>query len=135
MPIMEIAKNNLLLYVRWRHGGVVGDNWGSKLNPLLVDALPCRTSECWSLPASQHLAVRPATDGFKFRDYWASVGWFDVEPTDVTPEAYMPELLDIPVMPKKEPDMRALLNACPFLASSQRDELLAGCELIFKRPQ
>lgn len=68
----------------------------------------------------------PLGDGFKFRDYWASVGRPDVVPHAVHAGTTRGELLALRCPIRQVPDLDALIGACPFLPEARRGRIRAG---------
>lgn len=65
----------------------------------------------------------PMGDGFKFHDYFESVGFGAVEPVPVTEEGVIdPGLLIHPAAPPRI-DGDALIDACPFISVQRKKEL------------
>ncbi|WP_159993821.1 polysaccharide pyruvyl transferase family protein [Roseomonas sp. 18066] len=83
-------------------------------------------AHAYGVPASWiSFSDRPLGDGFKFRDYWASVGWPEARAIPVGAETNALSLMGekrqaIPII-----DVRALLEACPFVSAERRVALLA----------
>ena len=82
------------------------------------------------------LSDRPKGDGFKFRDYWASVGRTNTEPLSIEGiERFVADgndetFEDISV------NLYALLRACPFIDPDRQEELIARAKAArFRTPQ
>ena len=67
---------------------------------------------------------RPLGDGFKFKDYWASIGRDAVEPV-VVGSATLDPTSGISTPGQIRIDLFALIAACPFIDTARKDELLA----------
>jgi hypothetical protein len=83
-------------------------------------------AHAYGVPATWiRFSDRPLGDGFKFRDYWASMGRDDVEPVLVNPRA----VLDPAIGPATPGDVRvdlfALIKACPFIDAGRKRELVS----------
>ncbi|WP_428663108.1 polysaccharide pyruvyl transferase family protein [Reyranella sp.] len=66
----------------------------------------------------------PKGDDFKFFDYYASIGFNEVEPAVVGPDGIV-DFRNCPAMPT-EPliRFRALIDSCPFVDPMRKDELI-----------
>ncbi len=116
------------------------------LEGVIDDILSCRAilssslhgliaAHAYGVPAGWiRLSDRPLGDGFKFRDYWASIGIDHAVPSVLEAGADAAALMTLPRLPKKAIDARALLLACPFIDPDHRDGLLADCVHIGRRP-
>ncbi len=78
---------------------------------------------------------RPLGDGFKFRDYWASVGQEDVQPYRVQPGTTMADLAALDCPPRRMPDLQALLEACPFMDAPRRRAVQEALSRNIRLPQ
>lgn len=93
-------------------------------------------AHAYGVPAGWiQFAERSRIDGFKFNDYWTSVGYPDMAATEVSAGAFAPELADIPVESINGPDALDLLKACPFLPSDRLEALASRCEGVYQRPR
>ncbi|WBV44043.1 glycosyltransferase [Pseudoroseomonas cervicalis] len=107
----------------------------------VVDAiLSCRrilSSSLHGLIASHAYGV-PATwlrfsdrlkgDGFKFHDYWASMGRDAVEPVEVRPGDLLDDAAGVSTPGRVLVDLYALLRACPFIDTARQEELVRLAE-------
>jgi hypothetical protein len=82
---------------------------------------------------------RPLGDDFKFRDYWASIGWPDHAPYDVRVRPFVDPAELVAAPRNAEIDMFALLDTCPFISTARKRALterairLSRGETIFAR--
>jgi pyruvyltransferase len=60
------------------------------------------------------ISDRVLGNGFKFRDYFASVGRSETEPLNVSEHTTIYDILDRVSRNRIEIDLNALLDACPF---------------------
>ncbi|WP_131829496.1 polysaccharide pyruvyl transferase family protein [Teichococcus deserti] len=107
------------------------------ITAVLDDILACReivssslhgliAAHAYGVPATWiKFSDRPLGDGFKFRDYWASVGWPAAQAIFVNGETDALSLMGekrqaIPII-----DVQALLEACPFVHAERRAALRA----------
>ncbi|MBB5751633.1 polysaccharide pyruvyl transferase family protein [Prosthecomicrobium pneumaticum] len=66
---------------------------------------------------------RPLGDGFKFRDYFASVGHDTIAPLIVTPDVTGADLVARAVCPLRPVDLSRLIQACPFMNAVRKAEI------------
>ncbi|BBE74625.1 polysaccharide pyruvyl transferase family protein [Oharaeibacter diazotrophicus] len=100
------------------------------------DILSCREIVSSSLHGliAAHAYGRPATwlkwgnrpmgDDFKFRDYFASVGWDDAEPFRVTAATTAADFLGPKLTTRPLVDVAKLIAACPFADDARKRALL-----------
>ncbi|MBP0495698.1 polysaccharide pyruvyl transferase family protein [Pararoseomonas indoligenes] len=81
-------------------------------------------SHSFGVPATWvKFSDKPVGDGFKFKDYWASVGRFDIEPFIPTAETTMKDLAALRSPIANAIDTDKLIAACPFIDDDRRAEI------------
>lgn len=91
-------------------------------------------AHAYGVPATWvRFSQRPKGDGFKFRDYWASVGSFDVVPAPWEPEEPLSASGGNLVPGDMALDLYALLRACPFISAERQEELVARAKTLRRR--
>lgn len=73
---------------------------------------------------------RPLGDGFKFRDYWASMGWDQAEPMVAQPGASCETLIGHASPSNVRVNIKELLQACPFIGDERKKELCQKAERL-----
>ena len=68
---------------------------------------------------------RPLGDGFKFKDYWASMGQDDVEPETIAPGMLFEPSRGVSTPGKPLVDLFALIQACPFIDDDRKAALVS----------
>jgi hypothetical protein len=68
---------------------------------------------------------RPLGDGFKFKDYWASMGRAAMEPIAVRPGQVLDHLAGIATPGHILVDLHRLIRACPFIGADRQEELVS----------
>jgi hypothetical protein len=66
----------------------------------------------------------PKGDGFKFRDYWASMGRDDLKPLAIEPGKPLDLSSGISTPGQVRVDLFALLQACPFIDDERKRKLI-----------
>ncbi len=72
----------------------------------------------------------PKGDGFKFQDYWASMGRDDVRPLTVEPGKPLDLERGISTPGEVRVDLFALLQACPFVGDPRKRRLIRRAEKL-----
>jgi len=73
---------------------------------------------------------RPKGDGFKFQDYWASMGRDDVTPLAVEPGKPLELDRGLSTPGEVRVDLFALLQACPFIGDPRKRRLIRRAEKL-----
>lgn len=74
---------------------------------------------------------RPMGDDFKFRDYFASVGWDDAEPFRVTGTTTAADFLGPKLTTRPRVDVAKLIAACPFADADRKTAMLDRAANVF----
>ncbi len=83
-------------------------------------------AHAYGLPATWlRFSDRLKGDGFKFKDYWASMGRDAVEPLQVTPGEVLDHRAGIATPGRIRVDLHRLIRACPFIDDARKEELVA----------
>lgn len=115
------------------------------LGKVVDQALSCREivssslhgliiAHAYGIPATWiQLTDKPRGDGFKFRDHWAAMGCYDVEPIRLRPGD------DIATVLGRAPsisaiDSKALISSCPFIDDRRKLALVSEVRHLFTRP-
>ena len=82
-------------------------------------------AHAYGVPATWlKISDRPLGDGFKFGDYWASMGRDDIEPIEVRPGVAVDPEAGISTPGKPLVDLFRLIQACPFINGKRKAELV-----------
>lgn len=88
-------------------------------------------SHAYGIPAAwMKPSDLPKGDGFKFRDYWASMGRDDVKPLAIEPGKPLDLSSCISTPGEVRVDLFALLQACPFVDDLRRRRLILRAEKL-----
>lgn len=103
---------------------------------VINDILSCReivssslhgliAAHAYGVPATWvKFSNRPLGDDFKFRDYWASVGWPNAEPIWVDGNTSCADLIGPKERVQPSIDIGRLIEACPFIEAERKASLL-----------
>lgn len=81
-------------------------------------------AHAYGVPASWvSFSDRPKGDGFKFRDYWATAGNAEVQPTPVTAATTMRDLAALRTPVTEVLDLDALIDCCPFMDDDRKHKV------------
>ncbi len=90
-------------------------------------------SHAYGVPAARiKFSDRLVGDGFKFRDYWESVGVPNVRAVDVTGETSVKDLVEIRSPLTKTLDIATLIDCCPFMTDDRRHAVSQLMQSNFK---
>ena len=85
----------------------------------------------YGVPASWvRFSDKPKGDGFKFKDYWASIGRPEVEPLEWDPTRPLLDDGRWSTPGNAVLDLYALLRACPFIDATRQEELIAHAKSV-----
>ncbi|WP_419899214.1 glycosyltransferase [Roseomonas sp. USHLN139] len=109
---------------------------------VIDDVLSCRQivssslhgliiAHAYGIPASWiKFGDRPLGDDFKFRDYWASVGWRHAAPILCSPDGSAADLVGELTTTQPLLCPQELIRACPFIDRQRREALLERCRAV-----
>jgi len=89
-------------------------------------------SDAYGIPSIWvRLTGQPLGDGFKFKDYFASVGRETTEPIQVTKDLNIDDLINRYTDSKPYLDVEKLIDSCPFISSKRKNELKKKAPMVY----
>ena len=89
-------------------------------------------SDAYGIPSIWvKLTDRPLGDGFKFKDYFASVGRETTEPIQVKKDLNVEELINRYTDSKPYLDVEKLIDSCPFIGRKRKSEIKNKAHLVY----
>jgi len=89
-------------------------------------------SDAYGIPSIWvELTDQPLGDGFKFRDYFASVGRETKEPIKVLKDINIDDLINLYTDSKPYLDVEKLIDSCPFIGRKRKSEIKKKAHLVY----